>query len=175
MSTVAVRVTILSFSCITLVGCSGTKDPKELLVGRWSADMSAAAVGARAAQLKSENPDASSSTVMSGARTLGMMTLDLRADGTVTVTQQGGTQEGTWKFDAARSEVEFDLGPTNAGGVAAPADAAQKAPAKRTTWIATLDPKNETLELFLGDRAGYDFFKQVSGGKKGGLFVLRKQ
>jgi hypothetical protein len=31
------------------------------------------------------------------------------------------------------------------------------------------------LELFLGDRAAFDFFKQVSGGKKSGLFVLRKQ
>ncbi|MFO0883366.1 MAG: hypothetical protein U0894_04140 [Pirellulales bacterium] len=152
----------------TLAGCSGkSANPQQMLPGKWGGDMSAAAVGSRAAELKSQNPSASGSEAIAGAKNLGMIALELREDGTVTAVNQTVTYEGKWTFDAAKSQVEFDLAQTSP---AVPDDKKSK-----TIWIANVDSGNQSLELFMGDRAALDFLKEVNKGKKDGLIILKKK
>ena len=84
----------LVFAAAVLGGCSS--EPEEVLVGQWAGDSSAAGNAIRAAQLKSQSPDASTSTVMAAARAMGAIGLEFRADKTFTLMWQGKTRTGTW-------------------------------------------------------------------------------
>ncbi len=135
--------------------------------------MSDSAVADRVAQLKRDYPNETRPMFMDIAKNMGLISLDIRDDGTVTAVHEKKTFQGNWKYDAARSDVEFDLlqtvpAPTTSGDGGA-------AQAMREPWIATFDPKNGTLELFMNDREVLEYYQRVAPGKKSGIFVLKKK
>jgi hypothetical protein len=147
-----------------VAGCS--QSPEQKFVGKWQGDSSPEGIAMKSAKMKADNPGVSNDQIRDAVAAMAATALDVKQDKSFEVVAAGHTWKGSWTFDSAASLAQLDL-------KEAPADQKLPTPA---TWIAHLNPSDNSLELYMCDRASYDMIQQTLKGKRApGAIVLWKK
>ena len=154
---------------VVAIGCS--QSPEQKLIGTWQGDTSPEGIAMKSVKMKADNPGVSNDQVRDAVAAMAATSLQLKADKNFELLLGGHTWKGTWAHDAAAGLAQLDIKEMPA----AVAEAGGQLP-KPATWITRLNPSDNTLELYMVDRAGSDTLQTMLKGKRApGAIVLWKK
>jgi hypothetical protein len=119
-----------------------------------------------AAQMKQQDPSASSSDVMAASRQLRATGIDIRPDKTFQLSWAGQVMSGDWTFDKESGELLLNINKTEDLEGNPVEQAAQ-------TWAAYLEPTNDRLRLYPVPKEAMELMKSSDSALAKGIALTK--